>query len=63
MRTTTTTTTTTTRSSRGRLKWSARLKPEPSGGRPWEAASGQRHPSRPASRRSIGRSRHLEPDR
>ena len=28
--------------------------PEPSGGRPWEAAFGQRHPSRPASRRSIG---------
>jgi hypothetical protein len=25
--------------------------PEPSGGRPWEAAFGQRHPSRPASRR------------
>ena len=25
--------------------------------------SGQRHPSRPASRRSIGRPRHLEPDR
>ena len=37
--------------------------PEPSGGRPWEAAFGQRHPSRPASRRSIGRPRHLEPDR
>jgi hypothetical protein len=32
------------------------LKPEPSGGRPWEAAFGQRHPSRPASRRSITRS-------
>ena len=41
----------------------SRLKPEPSGGRPWEAASGQRHPSRPASRRSTGRPRHLEPDR
>ena len=41
----------------------SRLKPEPSGGRPWEAASGQRHPSRPASRRSIRQSRHLEPDR
>ena len=39
------------------------LTPEPSGGRPWEAASGQRHPSRPASRRSTGRPRHLEPDR
>ena len=39
------------------------LKPEPSGGRPWEAASGQRRPSRPASRLSIGRPRDLEPDR
>ena len=48
--------------SRGALAFTSQP-PEPSGGRPWEAAFGQRHPSRPASRRSIGRPRHLEPDR
>ena len=48
--------------SRGALAFTSQP-PEPSGGRPWEAAFGQRHPSSPASRRSIGRPRHLEPDR
>ena len=47
----------------GALSLSRSQPPEPSGGRPWEAAFGQRHPSRLASRRSIGRPRHLEPDR
>ena len=42
--------------SRGALAFTSQP-PEPSGGRPWEAAFGQRHPSSPASRRvrSAGR--------